>query len=165
MAMGQQKDRQGDLMVGWSEMPRERAQETPAPRRRPQSLIADASTHRRRHPAGGCGGWRNRLRRVMFCRAVKPGQGRPAKSASRTGLRLAPQPPAGPGQSQPSSSGNSTGRKAASVALAQCTWFYRCRRRAVQLGGSADEQTGCRFKSSCGSPRSRTGGRSGSWSW
>ncbi len=36
--------------------PRERAQAIPASRRRPQPLVADAPTHRRRHPAGGRGG-------------------------------------------------------------------------------------------------------------
>ena len=72
---------------------RERAQAIPAPCRRPQSESPDAQTDRRRHPAGGrggriwrylraycaswsrsgrsdgphrLGGWRNRLRRVMF---------------------------------------------------------------------------------------------------
>ena len=71
------------------------------PCRRPQSESPDAQTDRRRHPAGGrggriwlylraycaswnrsgrsdgphrLGGWRNRLRRVMFRRRVKPGQ-------------------------------------------------------------------------------------------
>ena len=80
---------------------RERAQAIPAPCRRPQSESPDAQTDRRRHPAGGrggriwlylraycaswsrsgrsdgphrLGGWRNRLRRVMFRRRVKPGQ-------------------------------------------------------------------------------------------
>ena len=80
---------------------RERAQAIPAPCRRPQSESPDAQTDRRRHPAGGRGGriwlylraycaswsrsgrsdgphrlgeWRNRLRRVMFRRRVKPGQ-------------------------------------------------------------------------------------------
>ena len=40
--------------------PRERAQAIPAPRRRPQPIVADAPTHRRRHPARGRGGriWR-----------------------------------------------------------------------------------------------------------
>ena len=40
--------------------PRERAQAIPASRRRPQPLVADAPTHRRRHPARGRGGriWR-----------------------------------------------------------------------------------------------------------
>ena len=78
---------------------RERAQAVPASRHRPQSLIAEAPTHRRRHAAGGrslriwlylraqdahwrrsgrsdsphrLGGWRNRLRRVMLRREVKP---------------------------------------------------------------------------------------------
>ena len=82
---------------------RERAQAIPASRRRPQSLVADAPTHRRRHPAGSgggriwlysraycarwsrsgrsdrphrLGGWRNRLRRSMFRRGVNPGQWR-----------------------------------------------------------------------------------------
>ena len=80
---------------------RERAQAIPAPCRRPQSESPDAQTDQRRHPAGGrggriwlylraycaswsrsgrsdgphrLGGWRNRLRRVMFRRRVKPGQ-------------------------------------------------------------------------------------------
>ena len=80
---------------------RERAQAIPAPCRRPQSESPDAQTDRRRHPAGGrggriwlylraycaswsrsgrsdgphrLGGWRNRLRRVMFRRRLKPGQ-------------------------------------------------------------------------------------------
>ena len=80
---------------------RERAQAIPAPCRRPQSESPDAQTDRRRHPAGGrggriwlylraycaswsrsgrsdgphrLGGWRNRLRRDMFRRRVKPGQ-------------------------------------------------------------------------------------------
>ena len=80
---------------------RERAQAIPAPCRRPQSESPDAQTDRRRHPAGGrggriwlylraycaswrrsgrsdgphrLGGWRNRLRRIMFRRRVKPGQ-------------------------------------------------------------------------------------------
>ena len=80
---------------------RERAQAIPAPCRRPQSESPDAQTDRHRHPAGGrggriwlylraycaswsrsgrsdgphrLGGWRNRLRRVMFRRRVKPGQ-------------------------------------------------------------------------------------------
>jgi len=78
---------------------RERAQAVHASRHRPQSLIAEAPTHRRRHAAGGrslriwlylraqdahwrrsgrsdsphrLGGWRNRLRRVMLRREVKP---------------------------------------------------------------------------------------------
>ena len=40
--------------------PRERAQAIPASRRRPQPIVADAPTHRRRHPEGGRGGrnWR-----------------------------------------------------------------------------------------------------------
>ena len=81
--------------------PRERAQAIPASRRRPQPIVADAPTHRRRHPEGGrggrnwrlvracyarwsrpgrsdrphrLGGWRNRLRRDMLRRGVKPGQ-------------------------------------------------------------------------------------------
>ena len=81
--------------------PRERAQAIPASRRRPQPIVADAPTHRRRHPEGGRGGrnwrlvracyarwsrpgrsdrphrlgeWRNRLRRDMLRRGVKPGQ-------------------------------------------------------------------------------------------
>ena len=77
---------------------RERAQAVPASRHRPQSLIAEAPTHRRRHAAGGrslriwlylrahdthwhrsgrsdcpqrLGGWLYRLRRVTFPRGVK----------------------------------------------------------------------------------------------
>ena len=72
-----------------------------ASRRRPQPIVADAPTHRRRHPEGGRGGrnwrlvracyarwsrpgrsdrphrlrgWRNCLRRDMLRRGVKPGQ-------------------------------------------------------------------------------------------
>ena len=89
---------------------RERAQAIPASRRRPQSLVADAPTHRRRHPAGSgggriwlysraycarwsrsgrsdrphrLGGWRNRLRRSMFRRGVNPGQWRLFQRAVR----------------------------------------------------------------------------------
>ena len=44
----------------WLTRARERAQAIPASRRRPQPLVADAPTHRCRHPAPGCGGriWR-----------------------------------------------------------------------------------------------------------
>ena len=83
--------------------PRERAQAIPASRRRPQPLVADAPTHRRRHPARGrggriwryfraahahrghagrsdrphrLGGWRNRLRRDRLRRGMNPGQWR-----------------------------------------------------------------------------------------
>ena len=91
----------GGMRRTWLRGARERAQAIPAPCRRPQSESPDAQTDRRRHPAGGrggriwlylraycaswsrsgrsdgphrLGGWRNRLRRVMFRRRVKPGQ-------------------------------------------------------------------------------------------
>ena len=45
--------------------PRERAQAIPASRRRPQPIVADAPTHRRRHPEGGRGGRNWRLVRLL----------------------------------------------------------------------------------------------------
>ena len=50
----------GGMRRTWLRGPRERAQAIPASRRRPQPLVADAPTHRRRHPARGRGGriWR-----------------------------------------------------------------------------------------------------------
>ena len=91
----------GGMRRTWLWGPRERAQAIPASRRRPQPIVADAPTHRRRHPEGGrggrnwrlvracyarwsrpgrsdrphrLGGWRNRLRPDMLRRGVKPGQ-------------------------------------------------------------------------------------------
>ena len=91
---------------------RERAQAVPASRHRPKSLIAEAQTHRRRHAAGGrgrriwlylrahdthwhrsgrsdrphrLGGWLNRLRRLMFCRWVKPSHRRLFNGLLRVG--------------------------------------------------------------------------------
>ena len=46
--------------------PRERAQAIPASRRRPQPIVADAPTHRRRHPEGGRGGRNWRLVRACL---------------------------------------------------------------------------------------------------
>ena len=89
---------------------RERAQEIPDPCRGLQPLVADAPTHRRRHPEGGrgrriwrlvracyarwrrpgrsgrphhLGGWRNRLRRDMLRSGVKPGQWRLFQRAAK----------------------------------------------------------------------------------
>ena len=53
--------------------PRERAQAIPASRRRPQPIVADAPTHRRRHPEGGRGGRNWRLVRACYARWSRPG--------------------------------------------------------------------------------------------
>ena len=50
--------------------PRERAQAIPAPRRRPQPIVADAPTHRRRHP--GARPWRADMA-VFSCCSRPPG--------------------------------------------------------------------------------------------
>ena len=48
--------------------PREHAQAIPASRRRPQPIVGDAPTHRRRHPEGGRGGRNWRLVRACYAR-------------------------------------------------------------------------------------------------
>ena len=64
----------GGMRRTWLRGRRERAQAIPASRRRPQPIVADAPTHRRRHPEGGRGGRNWRLVRACYARWSRPGR-------------------------------------------------------------------------------------------